>query len=474
MEYEVTIGLEVHCEVKSKTKMFSKGLNGYSSEANTNVNQVDLAFPGILPTVNMEALKKSIKMALALNCDIPDILVFDRKNYYYPDLPKGYQITQSKKPIGTNGYIDIYVKDEIKRIYIHDIHIEEDTASLDHYSDYSLIDYNRAGVPLLETVTEPCMHSVDEALSFLDALRKIFLYTSVSEARLDLGQMRCDVNVSISEKGSDKLGTRVEMKNIPSFANVKDAIIVEVERQKECLKNGEEIMQETRRYDENTMKTYRMREKVDGVDYKYFTEPNIPPFKITDELINEVKSTLPRLQFERIKDYTTNYNVSLVDAKSIAKSIEVADFYEEVIKLKVNPKVASNWVANTVLGYLNSVEKEITDIYLTPAMLADLIDMVESGKISSKQGKEVFKKVMEEEKEPKVIVEKLGIKQMGNEDELRSMVLEVIRDNEKMVEQYKSGRNVYNFFVGQIMKKTSGQANPVSTGKIVKEELDKQ
>ena len=321
MEYEVTIGLEVHCEVKSKTKMFSKGLNGYSSEANTNVNQVDLAFPGILPTVNMEALKKSIKMALALNCDIPDILVFDRKNYYYPDLPKGYQITQSKKPIGTNGYIDIYVKDEIKRIYIHDIHIEEDTASLDHYSDYSLIDYNRAGVPLLETVTEPCMHSVDEALAFLDALRKIFLYTSVSKARLDLGQMRCDVNVSISEKSSDKLGTRVEMKNIPSFANVKDAIIVEVERQKECLKNGEEIMQETRRYDENTMKTYRMREKVDGVDYKYFTEPNIPPFKITDELINEVKSTLPRLQFERIKDYTTNYNVSLVDAKSIAKSI---------------------------------------------------------------------------------------------------------------------------------------------------------
>lgn len=474
MEYEVTIGLEVHCEVKSKTKMFSKGLNSYSVDANQNVNAVDLAFPGILPTVNMEALKKSIKMALALNCEIPDVLIFDRKNYYYPDLPKGYQITQSKKPIGTNGYVDIYVKDEVKRIYIHDIHIEEDTASLDHYSNYSLIDYNRAGVPLLETVTEPCMHSAEEALAFLDALRKIFLYTDVSDARLDLGQMRCDVNVSISEKGSNVLGTRVEMKNIPSFANVKDAILVEVERQKNALASGEEIYQETRRYDENTMQTYRMREKVDGVDYKYFTEPNIPPFKITEELVNEVKSSIPVLQFERIKNYTSNYGVSLVDAKSIAKTIEVADFYEEVIKLGVNPKVASNWMANIVLGYLNSAEKEISDVFLTPSMLNDLIQMVEDNKISSKQGKEVFKKVMEENKDPKTIVEELGIKQIDNTDEIRNMVIEVIENNEKMVNEYKSGRNVYNFFVGQIMKRTNGQANPVITGKIVKEELDKQ
>ena len=474
MEYEVTIGLEVHCEVSSATKMFSKGINGYNEIPNSNVNQVDLAFPGILPTVNEEALKKGIKMALALNCEVPDVLMFDRKNYYYPDLPKGFQITQSKKPIGTNGYINVYVGDKVKRIDIIDRHIEEDTASLDHYDTYSLINYNRAGVPLFETVTAPCMHSVDEAIAFLDALRKIFLYTGVSEARLDRGQMRCDVNVSIAPVGSNELGTRVEIKNIPSFINVKGAIIAEIERQKEALKNGEEIYQETRRYDENDGKTYRMREKVDGVDYKYFTEPNIPPYRISNELIEEVRNTLPRLQFERIDEYVNKYEVSLVDAKSIVKEKSVADYYEEVIKLGVNPKIASNWMANTVLGYLNKEEKDINDIYLTPNMLAEIIEMVESNKISSKQGKDVFNKVLEENKEPKVIVDELGIKQIANEDELRVIVNEVLNENMNMVEQYKNGKNLFNFFVGQVMKKTSGQANPALANKIMKEEIDKR
>ena len=474
MEYEVTIGLEVHCEAKTNTKMFSKGINSYNSLPNNNVNQVDLAFPGILPVLNMEGLEKSIKMALALNCEIPEVLCFDRKNYYYPDLPKGFQITQSRKPIGTNGYVNVYVGDEIKRIDILDIHMEEDTASLDHFDTYSLVDYNRAGVPLLETVTAPCMHTADEALAFLDALRKIFIYTGVSDARLDKGQMRCDVNVSIAKKGSNELGTKVEMKNIPSFVNVREAIIAEVERQKEALNNGEEILQETRRYDENTKKTYRMREKVDGVDYKYFPEANIPPMIIDKEMVESIKNTLPKLQFERINEYINNYGVSLVDAKSIVKEKNVSDYYEEVISLGSNPKVASNWMANIVLGYLNKEEKDINDIYLTPKMLSEIIEMVETNKISSKQGKDVFNAVLEQNKEPKVIVEELGIRQITNEDELRVIVNEVIDANLKMVEDYKNGKNIFNFFVGQLMKQTKGQANPVMANKVMKEELDKR
>lgn len=475
MEYDVTIGLEVHCQVKTNTKMFSPSLNNYEEFANGNITEIDLAFPGVLPLVNYEAVKKSVKMALALNCNVPEKMYFDRKNYYYPDLPKGYQITQMHDPVGTNGYINIFVGDEIKRIGIHDIHLEEDTASLDHYDNYSLIDYNRAGVPLLETVTEPCIHSGDEALAFLDALRKIFIYCDISEARTDRGQMRCDVNISLAPKGSKEFGTKVEMKNINSFANVKAAIEYEIKRQTEALNNGEKILQETRRYDDVENKTYRMREKVEGVDYKYFVEPNIPPYNLKKEFVDEIRKTIPMLQFERINKYMQEYGVSRYDATVIVKDREVAEYFEECIKLGINHKTCANWITSIILAYLNKTETTIEDLYLTPEMLKEIVKLIEEGKISSKQAKEVFYKVVEERKEPSKIIDELGIKQTSDDGAIRDIVVGILDSNAKLIEEYKGGRsNVLDFFVGQVMKATRGQANPMMTTTIIKEEIDKR
>lgn len=474
MEYEVTIGLEVHCEVKTNTKMFSCARNKYDSTANENINEVDLAFPGIMPTVNFEGVKKSIAMAMALNCEIPKTMYFDRKNYYYPDLPKGFQLTQTHDPVGTNGYINVYVEDVVKKIDIHDIHLEEDTASLDHYTVFSLIDYNRSGIPLLETVTEPCIHSADEALAFLEVLRKVFIYCDISDARTDRGQMRCDVNISLAPYGSKVLGTKVEMKNINSFSNVREAIVYEIERQREVLSSGGKVIQETRRYDDVDMKTYRMREKVDGVDYKYYIEPNIPPFKITEELKNEIKKNIPKLQFERIEQYINEYDISKYDAEVLVKDREIADFFEECIKLGANAKNVSNWLTTNVTGYLNKTEKSLKETTLTPKRLVELIKLIDDGKISSKQSKDVFNKMIEEDMEPKAIVKELGIKQIDNEDEIRVMVVEILEQNLNLIEEYRKGRNVFDFFVGQVMKRTRGQANPTITAKIIKEEIEKR
>ena len=475
MEYEVTIGLEVHCEVKTNTKMFSPSLNGYEEMANSNITEIDLAFPGILPIVNYEAVKKSVKMALALNCKVPNKMYFDRKNYYYPDLPKGFQITQMHDPVGTEGYINVFVGDVVKKIDIHDIHLEEDTASLDHYDNYSLIDYNRAGIPLLETVTEPCMHSADEALAFLDALRKIFIYCDISEARTDRGQMRCDVNISLALKGSKVLGTKVEMKNINSFANVKAAIEYEIKRQTEALNNGEKIIQETRRYDDVDNKTYRMREKVEGVDYKYFIEPNIPPYKLDKEFVEEIRKTIPPLQFERINKYMDEYDISRYDATVIVKDKNVAEYYERCIELGIAPKTSANWITSIILAHLNKTETSIEDLYLTPKMLKDLVKLVEDGKISSKQAKEVFYKVVDDKKEPLKIIDELGIKQTSDDGAIRGIVQGILDNNQKLIEEYKGGRNnVLDFFVGQVMKATRGQANPMMTSTIIKEEIEKR
>jgi len=308
--YKVVIGLEVHCEVKTNSKNFSNSRNTYSEYPNENIDTVDIGLPGILPVANKDAFRKSLMMSLAMHCETPDIVQFDRKNYYYPDLPKGYQITQETKPVGRNGYVMINVNGEDKKVLINNIHLEEDTASLDHFGNYSLIDYNRAGVPLLETVTEPCLYSVEEAITFLEALKGIFLYTGVSEARTDRGQMRCDVNVSLMEKDATELGTKVEMKNINSFNNVKLAIEYEIERQTEILKSGGKVLQETRRFDDEDLKTYPMRSKVDAVDYKYYIEPNIPPIKIEDNWIEEIKKDIPMLQYERVQKYMNEYELS--------------------------------------------------------------------------------------------------------------------------------------------------------------------
>ena len=471
--YKTVIGLEVHCELKSNSKNFSTSKNGYSTIPNSNVSVVDLGMPGILPVVNKQAVRNSIKMALAMNCDVPEYLTFERKNYFYPDLPKGYQITQFKHPIGTNGYVMINVNGEDKKVLIHDTHLEEDTASLDHYNAYSLIDYNRCGVPLLETVTAPCINSADEAISFLETLRSIFLYTGTSYARSDRGQIRCDVNVSLMEEDATELGTKVEIKNINSFSSVREAIICEIARQTEILDNGGKVLQETRRYDENTNETYLMRSKEDALDYKYFTDPNLPPVNISREWVEKIKEEIPRLQYERSLLYINDYDISRKDAYTIVREKEISDYYEECISLGGDPQLVCNWLTGSVIGNMNKMGLTITDISLTPKMLVELIQLINDGKISGKQGKEVLEKSLETGKTPSQLVSEMGLSQITDENEIRNIVLEVINENLNLVDDYKAGKRVFDFFIGQIMKKTRGRANPVLTSRILKEELDK-
>ena len=470
--YKVTIGLEVHCEVKTNSKNFSSARNTYSEYPNENVDTVDIGLPGILPVANKEAFRKSLMMALALNCKTPDVVMFDRKNYYYPDLPKGYQITQMEKPVGIDGYVMINVNGEDKKIGIHDIHLEEDTASMEHFSDYSLLDYNRAGVPLLETVTTPSIHSVEEAIAFLEALKGIFLYTGVSDARTDRGEMRVDVNISLSK--DDTLGTRTEMKNINSFNSVKLAIETEIKRQTEILENGGIIEQETRRFDEEKMETIAMRSKVDAVDYKYYIEPNIPPIKIDDSWIEEIKKDIPMLQYDRTQKYMNEYELSRYDSEVIVKDKSVSDYFEETIKLGCNPKSSANWITSIILGYLNKNDLKITDIYLTPKMLVELISMVDSGKISSKQSKQVFAKCLEESIEPSKVVKELGMTQITDDKTIRDIVVKVLDEHPDLIEDHRKGKNTFDFFVGQVMKATRGQANPGMTANIIREEIEKR
>lgn len=470
-KYIPVIGLEVHCELKSNSKNFSTGKNG-NGDVNTNLSVVDIGYPGILPFANKEAVKKSIMVALALNSTVPEKLIFDRKNYYYPDLPKGYQITQFNNPIGINGYIMINVDGTDKRIDIHDTHLEEDTANMDHLSTYSLIDYNRAGVPLLETVTEPCIGSSKEAIAYLEALRNIFLYLDVSDARADLGQIRVDVNVSMKKEEDTELGTRVEMKNINSFSTVKEVIEVEIKRQTEILEAGGIIEQETRRYDEANKTTVFMRGKSDAIDYKYYTEPNIPPIKLREEFINDIKKNMPVLEYERKNTYMNEYGISNIDASTLTKDKKLSDYFENIISYGSNPKETSNVVVGFLLGYLNKNYKDIADINIEPKDFSEIIKMMTDGKISNKQVKDIFTKALDEDKSVLEIAKSIGT-QISDKEEIRKIINEVFDENSKVIDDFKSGKNVNGFIMGLIMKKTSGKVNPGVTNMVLEEELNK-
>ncbi len=474
MELIPVIGLEMHAEMKSTTKVFSPAENTYNDISNLHVNKIDMAFPGILPLVNMECMEKAIEMALILNCNIPKIFMFDRKNYYYPDLPKGYQITQFNKPIGTNGYLTIDVDGEEKKVEILDIHLEEDSASLDHYSYFSLIDYNRAGVPLLETVSAPCIHSSKEAVAFLDTMKNIFRYTGISDADIKRGQIRCDVNVSMMEKGSSEFGTKVEVKNVNNIANVAATIEYEIKRQTELISAGrkDEIVQETRRYDEATNTTISMRSKADAIDYKYFVEPNIPPFNISDELVEEIKSRIPVLPNEKKLKYINELNLSSIEANIIVKDKEVSDYFDKLIELGTDIKLSTNWVINQVTDYINNNDINISELYLNPERLKYIIDQVISNKISNKQAKELFSKSLELNREPSELIKELGMEQLNDSDELRTLIISLLDNNKTQVEEYKNGKtNMFQFFVGQVMKETKGKANPVMVKEILTEEI---
>ena len=467
--YKVTIGLEVHCELKTNSKGFSTGKNEYKDDANINLSPVDLGFPGILPVVNKEAVRKAILVSSALNCEIAKTLSFDRKNYFYPDLPKGYQITQLHNPVGINGYLMINDNDEDKKILIHDLHLEEDTASLDHFNSYSLLNFNRAGIPLIEIVTEPCMHSSSEVITFLESLRSLIIYTDASEARSDRGQMRCDVNISLSE--NDNLGTRVEIKNINSFYNVKDTIEYEIKRQTELLEQGEQIVQETRRFSSQDKKTYTMRSKEDAIDYKYFMEPNIPVIKLNNEFINEIKFSLPKLPYERVNDYISMYGLSRKEANTLVKEKDISDYFENTVSLGANPKSVSNWINTKIMGYLNKENINIKDLFLKEEYLNDLIDMTLKGTINSQQAKDVFDYVLEENKEPKVIVKEKNMECLDDKAEIEQMVKRILENNNEAVTQYKSGKDkMLDYLVGQVMKESRGKVNP-ETAKLLMQNI---
>lgn len=475
-KYKAVIGLEMHFELKSNSKVFSSAKNAYSKTPNENVSAVDMAFPGVLPVANIYNIKQALMASIILNCKQPEYMYFDRKNYYYPDLPKGYQITQMDSPVGVDGYIDFECEGKTVRALVHDIHLEEDAASLEHLTDTSLIDYNRAGVALLELVTEPCLSSANEAVAFLEHMRSIYRYCDISEADTKKGQFRCDVNVSIMDEDATEFGTRVEIKNVNSFGGVRDSILYEIKRQSKLKDEGkyQEVVQETRRWDEDSMTTIRMRSKEDAIDYKYFVEPNIPKYRITKEWLEEIKKEIPVLALERKKNYIEKYGLSEYDATVLVKEREISDYFEECLALGIDAKTSANWVTVNIVGELNREEIELKDFFITPKLLKQIIDPLVKGTISSKQAKEIFIKSLEEKKEPVSFITS-DVAQISDENELTKIITEILDNNGTQIEQYKSGKdNLFDYFVGQVMKNTRGKANPVMTKEILQRELDKR
>ncbi len=478
-KYKVTIGLEMHCEVsETNSKVFSSAKNGYSDSPNVFIRPLDMGFPGTLPVVNKEAVKMSLMMSEILNCRKPEYMYFERKNYYYPDMPKNYQITQNppEECAGMGGFIDIIRDDgSTFRVGIDNIHLEEDAARMTHLYDTSIIDYNRAGVPLLELVTEPDIHSAEDAVSFLEYIRAIYQYCGISEADSKKGQIRCDVNVSISE--DDSLGTKVEIKNVNSFGGVYGAIEYEIKRQSELKDAGryDEVEQETRRWDEESGTTIRMRSKVDAEDYKYFVEPNIPKIKITQEWLDEIRKSIPELPYERKAKYMSTYGLSDYDAGILIKDIKTANYFEKCIELGNDAKIVANWITGNILGYIYKYEINLDELYLTPERLNVILSSMRDGKISSKQAKELFFMTLEREEEPQDIMKKEGIEQISDDGAITSVIIEVLNENTSQIEEYKNGKtNMFDYFVGQVMKKTRGQANPVKVKEVLTNELSKR
>lgn len=485
-KYKALIGLEMHCEIsKTNTKVFSSAENSYSTKSNKFINPVDMAFPGTLPVVNMEAVKKALMMSLILSCKQPEYLYFERKNYYYPDLPKGYQITQETKPapIGIYGKLDYLVDGVLHTARINNIHLEEDSASLDHFVDVSVIDYNRAGVPLLEVVTEPDFTSSKEAVAFLETMRSIYQYADISEADSKKGQIRCDVNISIMDDSLDESnpknwGTKVEIKNVNSFSDVASTIDYEINRQIKLKEEGkyDEMEQQTRRWDSLECVTKFMRGKVDAIDYKYFIEPNIPKFKITDSLIEEVKASIPPLANERREKYIKEYGIKESDSHTLVRDKSVADYFENVISFGLKPTSVVNWITTIILGSINKLEVSIDEFFITPEMLAKLIEMVEAGKINKNQAKNVLYEAVDTSKNPLDIIKEQGLEQIQDDNFIIELVTKVIDEHPNEVEDYnkKGLTNKANFLLGQVMKQSGGKANPATTMEILKSELDKR
>ena len=474
MEYDVTIGIEIHCQLKTKTKMFSGAPTSFGRKPNVCTNEIDLGHPGTLPCVNKEAVAKAIEACTALHLTIDPLVKFDRKNYYYSDLPKGFQITQQFHPIGRNGYIMIDTEEGQKKIRINRIHMEEDTAKQFHLTKFSLLDYNRAGTPLIEIVSEPDMHNGEEAEKYVEALRQTLYYIGVSDCKMEEGSMRCDVNVSIAPKGSNTLGVKNEIKNLNSISHIGKAVDYEVERQKELLEKGEKVLQETRRFDEKTNTTVMMRRKEGNVDYKFFPEPNIFPIRLDANWIKSIQDSMPELPEERKARYTNDFGLNEHDINVLIANKEVGDFFEETMKYSKNAKGVCNWLLGEVQGWLNKHEQTIVNTELKPEALAKLVEMIDTNEISSKQAKEVIDDIMTG-KDPVESAKEKGLQQVTNTDELANMIKEVLDENAQAIEDFKAGKGrAVGFLVGQVMKKSKGQANPGLVNQILQEELKKR
>ncbi len=467
-----TIGVEVHVELKSKAKVYSHAKNAFSNEPNTNVEVIDLGYPGTLPKLNKEVINMALKAALACHCKINQVMHFDRKNYFYPDLPKGYQITQQETPIGYDGYLEIEVDGYTKKIGIERIHIEEDTCKSIHSLNGTLLNFNRAGVPLIEIVSKPEIANDKEAVAYLETLREIMLYLGISDVKIEEGSMRCDANVSLKEEESNQFGTKVEIKNIGSISYVGTSIRYEINRQAEMLKRGEKVHEETRRFDDKTNTTILMRMKETGNDYRYFPEPDLPYVTISDEWIQETLDSLPVLPAALRKSYR-EAGINENNIKTLIANIDLSMFLER-IKERCNPVVAANILTGDLLSYLNKNSMTLDDLNLNPDYFTSFIDLLASGELSSKQGKELLPVFLEKKESPKKLAKLLGMEQIQDTDALLLMVKKVIEANPSSIEDYKKGLDrATKYLMGQIMKESRGQANPQIVSKLLVEELEK-
>ena len=474
--WEAVIGLEIHVQLSTKSKLFSGASTNFGALPNTQACNIDLAMPGVLPVLNEEVLKMAIKLGKALNADINSPTSFARKNYFYPDSPKGYQISQMDKPIVESGYLDIDTENGVKRIGVTRAHLEEDAGKSlhDDFDGQSGIDLNRAGTPLLEIVSEPEINTPQEAVAYLKSIHSIIRYLEISDGNMAEGSMRCDANVSVRKKGDSKLGTRTETKNVNSFRFVEKAIQYEIDRQINELESGNQIIQETRLYDSQANTTRPMRSKEFANDYRYFPEPDLLPINLEKEFIEEVMATMPEMPTQKKIRFVSEFNLSEYDADLLAADKDLADFFEAVLKVSNSPKLSANWIMGELSAELNNENLSINDSKITSNQLGQLILRIEDGTISGKIAKEIFEKLWSSDNEVDEIIQSEGLEQVTDDKEIESMIDKVINNNPEQLEQYRSGKDrLFGFFVGQVMQASQGKANPKQVNDILRKKLEK-
>jgi aspartyl-tRNA(Asn)/glutamyl-tRNA(Gln) amidotransferase subunit B len=485
-QYEAVIGLETHCQLSTETKIFSPSATVFGADPNTHIDPIVLGMPGVLPVLNQKVLEYAVKAGLALNCQIAPYSKFDRKQYFYPDLPKNYQISQYDLPIAEHGWLEIELVDKKtkdisrKRIGITRLHMEEDAGKLVHAgsdrlsgSAYSLVDFNRAGVPLVEIVSEPDLRSGQEAAEYAQELRRIMRYLGVSDGNMQEGSLRCDVNISVRPMGESAFGTKVEIKNMNSFSAIQKAIDYEIERQIAAIENGDPIYQETRLWEEGSQRTISMRSKEGSSDYRYFPEPDLPPIEVTPTELESWTSELPELPAQKRARYEESLGLSPYDARVLTDERMVAEYFETVVSQGADPKMAANWITQDIAAYLNAEKLTILDIALKPEMLAEMVQMIEADTISTKIAKDILPELLIQGGSPKAIVEARGLSQISDPEQIGAIIDEVLAAHPDELEKYRAGKKkLQGFFVGQVMKRTSGRVDPKLTNQILSQKLN--